>query len=267
MRRQSHATFGPVDYEAHSSDHLPCRAFRRKEVFLLAFFLTAAAMPSMAEAVTPEPYTAVYSVSYRGLHAGLLHFELKSGEPGMYVYESRAEPSLLARLVVSSKAVERSVMQIDGNGVRPLYWFMDDGKSGREDDGVLEFAWEKELVAGEVEGERVELPTEPRLQDRLSIQIEVMTSLLRTEEPGTIPMIDEDEIKRYSYTRAGTERVATRMGTFETVIYESTRPGSSRLSRIWHAPALDYVPVRAVQLRKGNIETVMDLVKVERKGD
>jgi hypothetical protein len=116
----------------------------------------------------------------------------------MYVYESHAEPSLLARLVVSGQAVERSVMQIDGNGVQPLYWFMDDGKSGHEDDGVLEFTWDKELVTGEVEGTRVELPTEPGLQDRLSIQIEVMTALLRTEEPGTIPMIDEDKIKRYS---------------------------------------------------------------------
>ncbi|WP_027713699.1 DUF3108 domain-containing protein [Desulfuromonas sp. TF] len=241
-------------------------------MFLLAIILTAALIPTRVgaeapEAANPEPYTAVYSVSYRGLHAGLLHFELKSGEPGMYVYESHAEPSLLARLVVSSQAVERSVMQIDGNGVQPLYWFMEDGKSGHEDDGVLEFTWDKELVTGEVEGTRVELPTEPGLQDRLSIQIEVMTALLRTEEPGTIPMIDEDKIKRYSYTRAGTERIATKMGEFETVIYESTRPGSSRLSRIWHAPALGYIPARAVQLRKGNVETEMELVKVKRKGD
>jgi hypothetical protein len=185
----------------------------------------------------------------------------------MYVYESHAEPSLLARLVVSSQAVERSVMQIDGNGVQPLYWFLEDGESGHEDDGVLEFAWEKERISGEVEGERVELPTEPGLQDRLSIQIEVMTALLRDREPGTIPMISKDKVKPYSYTPAGTERIATKMGEFETVIYESTRPGSSRLSRIWHAPALGYIPVRAVQLRKGNVETVMELVKVKRKGD
>lgn len=239
----------------------------------LAMILTAAVVPTMtaaavtSEAVTPEPYSAVYSVSYRGFHAGLLHFDLKSGEPGMYVYQSHAEPSLLARLVVSSKAEERSVIQIDGNGVQPLYWVMDDGKSGHEDDGVLEFAWDEELVSGEVEGQRVELPTEPGLQDRLSIQIEVMTALLRAREPGTIPMIDEDEIKRYSYTRAGEERIATKMGEFETVIYESTRPGSSRLSRIWHAPVLGYIPVRAEQLRKGKLETVMELVKVKRKRD
>lgn len=231
----------------------------------LAIVLIAAAIPSMAEAVTPEPYTAVYAVSYRGLHAGLLHFDLKSGEPGMYVYQSHAEPSLLARLVVSGKAEERSVMQIDGNGVQPLYWFMDDGKAGHEDDGVLEFAWDEEQVSGEVEGQRVELPTEPGLQDRLSIQIEVMTALLRAREPGTIPMIDEDEIKRYSYTRVGEERIVTKAGEFETVIYESTRPGSSRLSRIWHAPVLGYIPVRAEQLRKGKLETVMELVKVKRK--
>ena len=242
-------------------------------MFLLVIVLISAMIPtSLAEAVSsgpinPEPYTAVYSVSYRGLHAGLIHFELKSGEPGMYVYESNVEPSFLARLVVSSNAVERSVMQIDGNGVQPLYWFLDDGKAGREDDGVLEFAWEKERISGEVEGERVELPTQPGLQDRLSIHIEVMTALLRDREPGTIPMISKDKIKPYSYTRAGTGRITTEAGEFQTVLYESTRPGSSRLSRIWHAPSLGYIAVRAEQIRKGKVETVMELVKVTRQGD
>lgn len=241
-------------------------------MFLLAIAAAAAMLPVMAEAATsepifPEPYVATYSVSYRGLHAGLLHFELKSGEPGMYIYESRAEPSLLARFIVSNQALERSVMQIDGNGVQPLYWFLDDGKPGREDDGALEFDWDKERISGEVEGERVDLPTEPGLQDRLSIHIEVMMALLQGREPGIIPMISKDKIKPYSYTRAGSGRITTEAGEFQTVLYESTRPGSSRLSRIWHVTELGYVPARAEQLRKGKVETVMELVRVTRQGE
>ncbi|HEY7745819.1 MAG TPA: DUF3108 domain-containing protein [Desulfuromonadales bacterium] len=230
----------------------------------LALIAAVSAPTTIAEPVTPAPYVATYAVNYRGLDAGLLHFELRADKPDRFVYESHAEPGLLASIIVSGNAVERSVMRIDASGVRPLSWFMDDGKPGQEDDGALAFAWDGERVSGTMEGERVELPTVPGLQDRLSFQIAVMTALLRAHEPGTIPMIDDGRIKQYSYTRAGTERLRTQAGEFETVLYESTRPGSNRVTRVWHAPALGYIPVRAEYLRKGMVETVMEVIRVER---
>jgi hypothetical protein len=220
------------------------------------------ALPAKAEPATPAPFTASYAVAYRGLNAGLLHFELRSEEPGIFIYETRAEPSLLARFLVGGAAVERSIMRIDANGVRPLSWFVEDGKAGKKQDGDLVFAWDEGKVSGTVKGQPVELRTVPGLQERLSIQIAVMTFLLRADEPGTIPMISDDEVKRYSYTRAGSGLIRTKMGEFATVLYESTRPGSSRVSRFWHAPTLGYIPVRAEQIRDGKVETVMELVEV-----
>ncbi|MBE0596703.1 MAG: DUF3108 domain-containing protein [Desulfuromonadales bacterium] len=235
---------------------------------LVSALITVAAMlPAMAaEATTPAPFAATYAVSYRGLNAGELRSTLLSGAPGEYVYETRVSPSPLARFVVSDKALERSVMRIDASGVRPLSWSSEDGKAGGARDGALEFAWNEHRVSGVVEGQWVELPTEPMLQDRLSIQIAVITALLRDDGPDTLALIDDEKIKRYSYTRAGTERIETRAGRFDTVVYESTRPGSSRLSRVWHAPELGYVPVRAEQLRNGKVETVMELIKVRVNG-
>jgi hypothetical protein len=232
-------------------------------VLQLAIALIVLAMlPAPAEAVTPAPYTATYAVRYRGLNAGLIHFELRIEEAGKFVFGSRADPSPIARLFVGGDAVERTVMRIDAEGVRPLMWFAHDGRSGEKGDGSLTFFWNEGRVRGTVEGRAIELPTEPGLQDRLSIQVAVMTALLASREPGTIPMIADDEIKRYSYTRAGADRIRTRAGEFETVLYESTRPGSSRLSRIWHARELGYIPVRAEQLRNGKVETVMELTRV-----
>jgi hypothetical protein len=198
------------------------------------------------------------------MNAGQLHSTLRSEAPGEFVYETRAKPSMLASFVVSSKAVERSVMHIDGSGVRPLSWFTDDGKSGNDRDGALKFAWDEERVSGIVEGKWIELPTEPRLQDRLSMQIAVITALQRADKLDTIFMIDDEKIKRYNYKRAGTAKIKTKAGEFETILYESSRPGSSRISRVWHAPALGYLPVRAEQVRNGKVETVMELVRVER---
>lgn len=230
---------------------------------LFAVMIAAVTLPAVASAtIFPAPFAATYSVSYRGMHVGELLSTLRARSSNEFIFETKAKPRGLAKLVISNKAVERSVMRIDAQGVRPMSWFADHGKSGNERDGSLDFAWEQQMVSGMVEGKMVELPTEPTLQDRLSVQVAVITALLRAEEFGQVAIVD-DEIKQYSYTRAGSERIKSEAGEFETIIYESTRPGSSRTSRVWHAPELGYLPVRAEQVRKGKVETVMELVSVK----
>lgn len=236
-------------------------------ISLLIFMALTMPIPfaNAAESV-PTPFKATYSVTYRGIKAGLLHFELRAIGDGRYIYETHATPGLVASLIVSKNAIERSIMRIDAEGVRPSFWSLDDGKSGREHDGELEFTWEKNRVRGIVEGKQVDLPTEQGLQDRLSFQIAAMTALLRGSEPGMIAMLAGNKIKVYGYSRKAPEHIGTQAGDYEAVLYESTRSGSKRLTRIWHAPTLGYIPIRAEQLNKGKVETVMELVTVERQG-
>lgn len=229
-------------------------------LFAAFWFATAA----RSDAILPKPVTATYEVSYRGMRAGQLTFKLSRDEAtGRYIYETTAKPSLLARFVISSAAVERSVMEIGTDGVRPIEWQLDDGRSGTARDGRLRFDWDRKIASGEIEGEKIELPLEPGLQDRLSIQIHVVTSLLRGQEPGVIPLIDDNRIKRYSYEKKGVVALDTRLGKLDTLLYESTRQGSDRQSRFWLVPELEYLAARAEQIRKGKVETVMTLLSVE----
>jgi len=233
---------------------------------LTMMLATVLASPSAhAEAAVPRPFSATYAVTYRGIGAGTITFDFaRDAATGRYIYETHASPSTLARLFVSKAAMERSVMEIDASGIRPLEWQLDDGKSGNEDDGELHFDWSRDRVTGVVEGKPVELTPEPGTQDRSSISIAVTTALLRGVEPGTIPLIDDNRIKRYVYTKKEAATVDSALGKLETVIYESTREGgSSRTSRFWMAPSLEFLPVRAEQVRKGKVETVMVLQKLE----
>lgn len=221
---------------------------------------------SSASPALPQPFTATYAVTFRGISGGTLQMQWRpDGNSGRYIFETHARPSVLARLVVSSDAFERTLLETTADGVRPLIWEADDGKSGDKGDGRLEFDWSGNTVTGTFEGKPVRLPLEPGMEDRLSIQIGVMTALLRGEEPGTIAMINGDSIRHYTYTRGKTETVDTKLGKFETVTYESTRPNSNRVSRVWHAPELGYLPARAEQIRKGKVETVMVLVGLEKQ--
>jgi hypothetical protein len=101
-----------------------------------------AAVTARADGQVPQPFVATYAVSYRGLNAGNITFSLTRDADGRYVYETHADPTALASLFVSRAAVERSVMDIGPQGVRPLEWQIDDGKSSSKGDGSLHFDWD-----------------------------------------------------------------------------------------------------------------------------
>lgn len=210
-------------------------------------------------------FRATYAAQFRGMDGGNLTFTFQpANEPGQFIYQTTADPSFLASFVVSRAALERSKLAIDAQGVRPLEWELDDGKSSDKADGTLNFDWTAQRVTGRIEREAIDFPTERGLQDRLSIQIAVMVALLRGEEPSTFPMIDDNRIKRYTYRKAGNATLDTPLGKIDTVIYESTREGSSRIARFWMAPSLDYLALRAEQERKGKVETVMTIKSLAR---
>ncbi len=236
-------------------------ALLRQTLTGLALFLFA--MISYAQTV-PQPFVAIYEVTFRGLSGGTLRMEWRHEGQNRYVFETRARPSTLAKLVISSDAFERTTLELTPQGLRPLTWDANDGRSGIKGDGSLQFDWNANIVSGTYEGKPVKLALEPGMLDRLSIQIGVMAALASGAEPGTIAMVNGDNIRHYTYTRGKTETVQSKIGALETVVYESTRANSDRLSRVWHTPSLDYLPARAEQVRKGKVETVMTLVSVEK---
>ena len=224
------------------------------------------AMTVHSEPIAPKSFTATYEVSYRGMRAGQLTFQLtRDASSGHYRYQTTAAPSMLARLVISSAATEHSVLEIGPDGVRPLEWQLDDGRSGTAKDGKLHFDWANNVVTGEIEQKKIDLALEPRVQDRLSTQIELTTALLRGREPGTIPLIDDNRIKRYNYAKKEEAAIDTRLGKLDTVLYESTREGSDRRSRLWLVPKMEFVAARAEQIRKGKVETVMVLTSYQQQ--
>ena len=220
---------------------------------------------AFAGAEVPAPFAVTFLAEYRGIEGGTLTFVFAhDAATNQYSYETRVKPSVLARFFVSPEAVERSVMTIDETGVHPQAWRVEDGQSGNKEDGDLQFDWSQKHVRGTIKGKPVDLAAEPGLQDRISVQIAVMTALLRGTDPGTIPMVDDDHIKYYLYKKAGTVVLDTKIGKVDTVIYEGTRERSNRVSRFWLAPSLGYAPIRAEQERKGKIETVMTLLELKR---
>jgi Protein of unknown function (DUF3108) len=215
-----------------------------------------------------QPYTARYQVSYRGLNGGEIESSFKQGTAaGQWQYETRVFPTLLARVAISSQAHERSVIQAAAAGIRPLSFNFDDGSTSSKKDVRLDFDWKALTVTGTFEGKPVSLPLTPGTHDTSSVQAAMIQELLAGRKPQGFKIITGGKLREYRYWPEGTQQVMTPYGQVEAEVWASQRTGSDRVTKTWHAASLGYVPVQAIQYRKGNPEVQMKLVRLQRQAN
>jgi hypothetical protein len=213
-----------------------------------------------------QPYTARYAVSYRGLGGGEIESSFRpAAEPGHWQYQTRVFPNLFGRIAVSSQARESSTMQVSAAGVRPLSFSFDDGASNKHKDIRLAYDWEAGRLTGTAEGKPVEIELSPGVQDTASVQAAMIQARLAGRKPQSFRIVTSGKLREYRYWMEGTQQVMTPFGQVEAEVWANTREGSNRVSKVWLAPTLGFVPVQAIQYRKGNPEVQMRLVKLERK--
>ena len=148
--------------------------------------------------------------------------------------------------------------------MRPSSYLGDDGSADTDRDVSLTFDWAANRVTGTAEDKPVSQPLTPGVQDSLSVQVALMCALAAGQSPKSFQLIDKDEVKEYQYTHEGHATLDTPAGKLETLIYTSQRKGASRLTRLWIAPSLGYLPVRAEQVRKRKRELQLTLQSAER---
>jgi len=240
-------------------------SWRAAALVALAFAgpLLHAAAPSAATAI--QPYTARYQVSYRGLSGGQIEASFKPGaSAGQWLYQTRAFPNLFGRIAVSPQARERSTMIVTASGVRPMTFDFNDGSSDTAADVRHEFDWSNNRVTGQAAGKPFALDVKPGTQDTASVQAAMMVERLAGRSPDGFPIITGAKLREYRYWMEGVQQVVTPFGQVAAEVWASQRIGSNRVSKIWHAPSLGYVPVQAIQYRKGSPEVQMKLVSLER---
>jgi hypothetical protein len=248
----------------------PERRRLRRNVAWRALALLAAcnaALPADADPTAGEleAYTASYQVSYRGIGGGQVESSLKpGGAPGIWLYSTRAYPNFLGRMAVSASAREQGTMLITGERVRPLAFEFNDGSAEDAKDVRLEFDWDAGKVTGTADGEQFTYDIEPGTQDTASVQAAMMVELLAGRAPTGFAIVAGGRLRQYRYWSEGTARITTPSGQYDTVVWASQRDGSSRMQRVWHAPELGYVPVQAIQYRKGKPELQMKLASLSR---
>jgi hypothetical protein len=212
-----------------------------------------------------KPFDARYQVEWKGINAGSSDLVLtEAGTNGAYSYVSRTNARGIFRLFLGNEIKQTSTFEMNETSVRPLLFRSDDGSSKTDQDVSLNFDWQAGRARGTSENKAVDLALRPGVQDPMSVQIAAMLDLLNGRLAPMYLLADKDEIKEYIYSKEGTAKLGTSIGEFETVIVTSQRRSSDRTLRMWFAPALGFVPVRAERSRNGKVEITMRIKDLKR---
>jgi hypothetical protein len=198
------------------------------------------------------------------MSAGTSVLELTRNSATEWTYKSSNTARGLFRIALPDTITQVSHFKIESGAVIPLTYVGDDGSSDTSKDVSLKFEWGAHKVTGTAENKPVDQPLTTGVQDGLSVQIALMCALASGDVPASFRLIDKDEVKEYQYTREGDAKIDTAIGKLDTVIYRSQKAGSSRATRLWIAPSLGYLPVRAEQAKRDKRELQLTIRALER---
>ena len=246
------------NYAKPGSLHRAIEHVRRIRIVIL-WSVTAAVTASAAANATadtdgPADFVAKFAIVWKGITAGYSTLELNRTAPNSYTYRSRNVARGIFKLAFPDVISQTSILSVVNGEVRPTSYHADDGEPDSDKAVTLRFDWQAGRITGIAEKKPIDLALPSGTQDSLSVQIELMRELAAGGSPKNFWLIDNDEVKEYKYTREGTETLDTPLGNLDAVRYRSEHAGSDRITRLWLAPALGYLPIRAERSRAGKID-------------
>ena len=206
-----------------------------------------------------QPFVARYAVSWHGIGAGASTLTLKAADNGAFTYSSDIQASGLFSLVFPDALVQSSTFTLRNGRVSPLSYREGGMARDHGQDVALSFDWDTHQVTGTVGRKNIAASFPDGVLDPMAVQIELMRELRLGQSPTRFTLWDKDEAKEYNYTRERTESLDTPLGRLDTVVYRSDRPDSDRVTRLWLAPRLGWLPVQAARSRSDSTDLAMKI--------
>jgi hypothetical protein len=228
--------------------------------YLPGFLLLSAALAASAlQAATLRDFEATYILKLGSLRIGTSTLTLQTETDGSYRYKTHSWPSRWVSWLLKDQLYETSRGRITPAGIRPdkYHYLRNGGDKKRE--AKLSFNWDEHSVSNHVEGSLWEMDIPAGTVDKLASQLSMMLALQQDKKDVTFNIADGGHLKEYRYKVVGHETLEVPAGTFETVKITKLRDNKKRVTYVWCAPALNYLPIRIWQRETDDSEYTSDL--------
>ena len=176
-----------------------------------------------------------------------------------FVYETYSRGLGLARLVISSDALESTRFILDEDGMVQPLGYLCRSCDGRRD-GLVEIAYDPDasLAVYSEKEELLEFGLETRAMDRKSWEIQTMLDIAAGRPMNVEPTLEGGKLKLYKGEKLGKETLSTRAGELKTVKYRRQREGSENFQYLWYARELGWLPARWEIWRKDRRTVIIE---------
>ena len=184
-------------------------------------------------------------------------------ENGRHVFTSTTHAIGMFALFFNGKITESSIWEYHKGRARPLQYSYKDTNKEKERDVSLKFDWDNKTVTNTINGEPWDMEITSDTQDKLIYQINIMLSLLENSDLKMIQInvADGGKLKTHDAIIQKKETIKTPAGKYDTI--RISRDDGKRVTTLWCAPSLDYLPVRIEHYKKGDTHVNAYLVKVK----
>jgi hypothetical protein len=227
-------------------------------------------LPCAAFAAGLQEYSARYSLYRNGKLAGKADFKLeRQGEKWVFSTKGSGTHGLARVLRARDREYVEGVL--DNGRFRPLRFEHEVTVAGIGSEWSALFDWPKDTVTVLQDNKTIELGLQGQALDGLSLKLE-MQRLLRDGQVGSegklqFLLLDEDQVKQQTFRVLPGEMLETSLGCLETIPVERIRSATStRFTRAWHAPALDYLTVRLEHGKTDGDQMEMRIAELQQAG-
>ncbi len=233
--------------------------------WLTACLVLVAANLASAEFTPPPKHTAEYTIAMGPLTAARVTTRFYPAGESAYLYRLHARATGIVSLFAGEHLRERSRGRITDNGYQPQQYVS--RRSGDDDKRAeLEFDWQERRVRSNSGEPSWDLAMPEGTLDRLVSPLQLMHDLSvggESERRMTYHIADDDEIKSYEVEIGQRDDVATPAGRFEAVQVVRRSDDGDTETRLWCAPALDYLPVKISQREDGEDKVTLRLESID----
>lgn len=216
----------------------------------------------MAHAAEPgavAPFSADYRVRY-GLLTGRMTLELEHRDSA-YLYKTSLSPAGLVAWFKRGAITERTTLIDIGGNLRPIDYHSRDTIANPERNTTYLFDYDGGRVTGQYKSQEIDVPIRADGQNRISVQVAIMTALQSGAGIPNVSVFDRGRWKDYSFEINRKQSVKTRAGTFDTVEVSYSSTEKDRRWSIHFAENLDYLPVTLEFYEDGKLKSRAQLTE------
>ena len=243
--------------------------------FHLSLLITAFILSSMTLAEIPftdgsefeiTGYKAQYDLRRDGKSVGRATRKLKQLDNNSWQLTMNSEARLM---LLTFKYYQYSVFSWNNNKPRPDIYRQADKVTFKSAKVLNQFFnWQQMLEDGRYKKESWQLKLDPEIQDRQTSLLSLRLDLLlqgkteQSQQNFSYPVSYKGKISDDVFQLITEETLKTPAGTFQTLKYEKTHKNRKRITYLWLAKELNYLPIRIQRIKDGEEQADMLLKSI-----